>query len=1772
MKFHNILGAVQGNESKRTLAEGLATVEQVILGHMQGNHLNMLNELIKPYVNALMDKSAHAQATAEVSGITQGEQDGNVEAGIDATLSTAVRDAILNCCDEYMQFVSMDRPIYVTHIAHWLTQGIIEELGANINQDIPIEIPSRRESRNGLADYIKWYRESKSMDHQEAIQRHKDWHSLEVSRTSEDEGRGAPPRNGIQFENPAEHYPPQVQTFEMKMEDGDRVHKDFKLVQFMKHCSYITADVEKFKGDPFTYAQFRCDIKHICEFYESDDVEVVLSAMTEQYRVTVRRKLTKGMTASGLIKIMDMEYLNATISMHELDYDRFAQSRNESLADYIARFERLIQIRESLFGLMDTRAKARKFRSGIRGKDELEANRICDPAQLLGYEEFKQALTMLYSHWKTSTPTPPSIGFGAVRHRGENKCFRCNLPGHFADKCSSPIVYNTVKRCQKCGTTTHATSACKHKGLHCKRCNKEGHLAGICRGRLTKDTDEQTEVIGDLKIDNDTIKIQSMRSSIQDYSGIVDMEPWLEEIQVLNGNRSCKIRDCLKDTGASASFIHMDVAGFLKKNNMVQLTKEVNLTVEYANGTTEHIQECIVLMCKSASTQTSHEIPFLVTTKCSPRVILGRPILKELKVDHTTVECRAIAIKSTIEQPWIEEQTNRLVARCPLLETATVLPYREKKRNFSITDMRICHARMTRMELEGKVERVEAKDCHILLAPRLVDKENGIRQYTNMEDDKLHSRYRVTLDCRPLNELQLIEGSATFMLLPPDNKSKKPANQSQLGGRDILNSLPLGPDSSRYCKIDLSDAYSSVLIPPGLSRLLAVSTIDENGNPSYFRWRCLPQGWRHSPFLFSLTIDTVLRRLDKDLDQLSISARHYQDDIILTGQKDDELNVGMQLVIDTLESWGFKINKNKCTFPTDEIIFCGYHIEGGKLLPAPKTELTQKLFDAAWENFLKSKHEEKLKWLKEWAGRFQYWRNFINASVVLPALKVFYDQDVDEEKVHLAFSTLFNACVQSIPIHFGFTRSLYNVIVVDANCEAWGGILFKVLPVGIDPVVTPTTTTGVSKVLPVGIDPVVTPTTTTGVSTSGFEKVPILEIERRTVGDEAYLTQPKEALTCTDVEKVLTVGFDHMASRDDPHMIELKEALIGYGIEPPFNLVPFKLCGDNFTLRERRHSSTQRERLAQLSCFEDCYEYLDSPLILVCDNLNCSLTWHNLDLFGARHLDLWDKLQNCLAGHLWLPRESIPSYADLIARVIGQKNDIAQTIQNLSVDIAEGDSTPSVRIHAALRRDIIKGQRTDTTGFYQGISIAEIYRILASNVRDDTRQSKIAHCRFVLLEGVLFYRSISGDRCVVPNCPTDHLIPGKNVNLRAGLLFIYHDRVCHPGATRLSLNLGKHWYWPQQYLQIKKYVGGCTKCRLALPSRVPSGEGELGSLAIRSTGPWTSLMMDFCTYQGSDFYQDILLIIDCYSHWLFSFAVPDQTSKTVALKLKNLFQQIGIPENIISDNGGHFVNSTIDELSKALGFNVWVGSTYHPRRQGLVERAVGEIKLGIKKMKSSLSEIENDLQRVTMLHNMSPFLFHPDVCPYALVYGKNPRWLVNPNFASEDADIKQIREIWEKARIAHQEQMNDRSIALPRKKLESGMQVIWRLPGNTPVIKTLVQKVAGVGNHWYLSDGRQVPEVQLEAMVDEVPELRLQNSDWEIAKVDDLVLFLRDDHMDVGRIIEIDTDHVLVVNLYMNDQERWAEHGDEYTDRVSLERVIKKVRLTSQGRVDRRYL
>jgi hypothetical protein len=190
---------------------------------------------------------------------------------------------------------------------------------------------------------------------------------------------------------------------------------------------------------------------------------------------------------------------------------------------------------------------------------------------------------------------------------------------------------------------------------------------------------------------------------------------------------------------------------------------------------------------------------------CSPRIILGRPFLKQLTID---VGLRAVSVDAIAEievtptpnNAWIEFDERSVLARLPLFESAQFMPYRERDRNFSAVDNAIIFSRLKRMVREGKMTEVDRKDCGIVLAPVLVDKlENGTRQFHGMEDETIHSRYRITIDCRPLNGMELIlsESGPAWLLRPP-SKKKTAANKSQLSGRSVLQSLPLGDVDSKY--------------------------------------------------------------------------------------------------------------------------------------------------------------------------------------------------------------------------------------------------------------------------------------------------------------------------------------------------------------------------------------------------------------------------------------------------------------------------------------------------------------------------------------------------------------------------------------------------------------------------------------------------------------------------------------------------------------------------------------------------------------------------------------------------------------------------------------------------------------------------------------------------------------------------------------------------------------------------------------------------------------
>ena len=154
------------------------------------------------------------------------------------------------------------------------------------------------------------------------------------------------------------------------------------------------------------------------------------------------------------------------------------------------------------------------------------------------------------------------------------------------------------------------------------------------------------------------------------------------------------------------------------------------------------------------------------------------------------------------------------------------------------------------------------------------------------------------------------------------------------------------------------------------------------------------------------------------------------------------------------------------------------------------------------------------------------------------------------------------------------------------------------------------------------------------------------------------------------------------------------------------------------------------------------------------------------------------------------------------------------------------------------------------------------------------------------------------------------------------------------------------------------------------------------------------------------------------------------------------------------------------------------------------------------------------------------------------------------------------------------ERMSDRSVNEKRYILEGGDRVIWRSSDNK-FIKTIQARDTNSSNMYHLTDGRVVPGNQLYLIPQRLEDLELErNKDINThnAILNDLVLFLRDNCLDIGGVIGFQEDQVHIVNLYMDDHPRWFEHGDQFDDHIPMNSNVKVVRLNKSQELDKRYL
>ena len=114
---------------------------------------------------------------------------------------------------------------------------------------------------------------------------------------------------------------------------------------------------------------------------------------------------------------------------------------------------------------------------------------------------------------------------------------------------------------------------------------------------------------------------------------------------------------------------------------------------------------------------------------------------------------------------------------------------------------------------------------------------------------------------------------------------------------------------------------------------------------------------------------------------------------------------------------------------------------------------------------------------------------------------------------------------------------------------------------------------------------------------------------------------------------------------------------------------------------------------------------------------------------------------------------------------------------------------------------------------------------------------------------------------------------------------------------------------------------------------------------------------------------NILVIVDAGSGSIEAFPAGNRTSETLKIYLSQIFARFGIPKTLVSDNGPEFVSGDLKQWCESLGIKKMESPVYHPRANGLAERAVQTVKRAPEAWSPKLNvSFGAFLQRALMTH------------------------------------------------------------------------------------------------------------------------------------------------------------------------------------------------------------
>ncbi|XP_075779924.1 uncharacterized protein LOC142827821 [Pelodiscus sinensis] len=223
----------------------------------------------------------------------------------------------------------------------------------------------------------------------------------------------------------------------------------------------------------------------------------------------------------------------------------------------------------------------------------------------------------------------------------------------------------------------------------------------------------------------------------------------------------------------------------------------------------------------------------------------------------------------------------------------------------------------------------------------------------------------------------------------------------------------------------------------------------------------------------------------------------------------------------------------------------------------------------------------------------------------------------------------------------------------------------------------------------------------------------------------------------------------------------------------------------------------------------------------------------------------------------------------------------------------------------------------------------------------------------------------------------------------------------HLGAEKTVQRIIRRFYWPGIFREVQDFCGSCPECQKVRPKGVP--KAPLVPLPVVGV-PFARVAMDIVgpLDKSKTGHQYILVLLDYATRYPEAIPLRNVHASTLAAELVKIFARVGLPEQILTDQGTNFTSRLMNELCKLLRIERLKTAIYHPQTDGLVERFNRTLKEMLRKFVGQEPRDWDALLPALLFAIREVPQSSTGFSPFELLFGRHPRGIL---------DI--IRENWE---------------------------------------------------------------------------------------------------------------------------------------------------------------